>query len=445
MPYFRVIIIGAGLVGLTAAHILYQAGIDFVVLEKHETIVPTVGSVMTIWPQTSRVFQQLGRDEVLSPHLESLQSSMVISAEDAQQLDDANLPGSMEKNHGWGLRILLRTQFVGELYNSLPSTAKSRIYLGRQVEGVSMDETSVRVTCKDGVTEEGSLLIGADEIRSQTRLLMEALRQHKAPHDLDQRYQRPYMSTYRVLVSQIERLPGASMNVKCDSVHYGVTTQFLHSRKVSCFAIYEKLKVPSSERCRYTEADKLQMRQRWKHLMVMPGYSVGDLREANPGNVGLYDCEEGLVSKWYHKRIVLVGDAVRKLDPHTGMGYNEGVTDLVVLINGIRHMLHANQSNGSGIVGLEEILSEYERLRLSKMAMVMKVSRTFARMAGWLSWKDMVMAKYVQPYLGLSQLCVTHILGPMISKSPVVDWIQEPQLPPSAIEWTYRPLSHRDD
>ncbi|KXJ85146.1 putative monooxygenase [Microdochium bolleyi] len=439
MPYFRVIIVGAGLVGLTAAHILYKAGIDFVVLEKHKTIIPTVGSVMTIWPQTSRVFQQLGLNEVLSPHLDSLQSSLVISAKDAQQLDDANLPGLIEQNHGWGLRILLRTQFVKELYNSLPPTAKSRIHLGREVEGVSMDEISVRVTCKDGSTEEGSIIIGADGVRSQTRLLMEALRQHKEPHDLDQRYQRPFMSTYRVLVSQIEQLPGASTNVKCDSVHYGVTTQFLQSRKVSCFAIYEKLQAPSSERRRYTEADKLQIRQRWKHLMVMPGYSVGDLHDANPANVGLYDCEEGLVSKWYHKRIVLVGDAVRKLDPHTGMGYNEGVTDLVVLINGIRHMLHANHSNRSRTVGLEEILSEYERLRLGKMAMVMQVARTFARMAGWLSWKDMVMAKYVQPYLGLSKLCVTHILGPMISKSPVLDWIQEPQLPQSAIEWKYRP------
>src|SRR5690242_2486180 len=98
-PFFRVIVIGAGLVGLTAAHILHQAGIDFVVLEKHETIVPTVGSVITIWPQTSRVFKQLGLDEILSPHLESLQSSIVISAVDAQQLDDANLPDLIQKKY----------------------------------------------------------------------------------------------------------------------------------------------------------------------------------------------------------------------------------------------------------------------------------------------------------------------------------------------------------
>lgn len=67
---FRVIVVGGGPVGLTAAHILSQAGIDFVVLEKHHTVSPELGNATGLWPQTIRVLDQLG---LLEP-LDSLRS-----------------------------------------------------------------------------------------------------------------------------------------------------------------------------------------------------------------------------------------------------------------------------------------------------------------------------------------------------------------------------------
>ena len=41
---FRVIIIGAGPIGLVASHIFSQAGIDFILLERRKTIVPEHGA-----------------------------------------------------------------------------------------------------------------------------------------------------------------------------------------------------------------------------------------------------------------------------------------------------------------------------------------------------------------------------------------------------------------
>ncbi|KAH7010872.1 uncharacterized protein B0I36DRAFT_257202, partial [Microdochium trichocladiopsis] len=328
--------------------------------------------------------------------------------------------------HGWGLRILLRTQFVEALYNSLPEEAKSKVLLGEQVESVHMDEVGVQVTYQDGHVEEGAILIGADGVRSRTRLCMEALQQHKSPHDLDEKYQNPYRSTYRVLVSEVETLSNAPLHIKCDGVNYGAATQYLHGNKGSCFALYEKLAKPSPRHHRYTEDDKREMLKRWSHLMVMPNYSVRDLKLTGD-NIGLYDCEEGLIPNWYHGRIVLVGDAVRKLDPRTGMGYNEGLIDLVVLINGIRDMFEvlSPRQACSTIASLEKTFHDYEKTRTKNMSMVMRISKTFARVSAWLSWKDMVMARYLQPYLRLTDLCVAFILGPMISASPLLDGTRE--------------------
>lgn len=63
---FRVIIVGGGLVGLTAAHILSKAGIDFVVLEEHDKVTPYLGSLLSITPSVQRVMDQLDLLEALN-------------------------------------------------------------------------------------------------------------------------------------------------------------------------------------------------------------------------------------------------------------------------------------------------------------------------------------------------------------------------------------------
>lgn len=57
---FRVIVVGGGPNGLTAAHMLSKAGIDFVVLEKRDTCMAEVGASLVVGPNTARVYDQLG-------------------------------------------------------------------------------------------------------------------------------------------------------------------------------------------------------------------------------------------------------------------------------------------------------------------------------------------------------------------------------------------------
>lgn len=55
-----VIIIGGGPVGLTAAHALYHAGIDFILLEQRSTIYVDSGASLVLGPGSLRVMHQLG-------------------------------------------------------------------------------------------------------------------------------------------------------------------------------------------------------------------------------------------------------------------------------------------------------------------------------------------------------------------------------------------------
>lgn len=58
-PYFKVIIIGAGVGGLTLAHSLHKADIDYVILDKHP-VAPEWGASITIHTQSARILDQLG-------------------------------------------------------------------------------------------------------------------------------------------------------------------------------------------------------------------------------------------------------------------------------------------------------------------------------------------------------------------------------------------------
>lgn len=63
---FKVIVVGGGPVGLTAAHALYKAGIDFLVLERRPAPVIDAGSNLVLSPVGIRVLSQLGLNHALT-------------------------------------------------------------------------------------------------------------------------------------------------------------------------------------------------------------------------------------------------------------------------------------------------------------------------------------------------------------------------------------------
>ena len=78
---FNVIIVGGGPVGLVAAHMLFKADIDFIVLEKHHTVTPEPGSGIGLWPHTIRILDQLRLWKDLEPIATPLSSKIFLTLE----------------------------------------------------------------------------------------------------------------------------------------------------------------------------------------------------------------------------------------------------------------------------------------------------------------------------------------------------------------------------
>jgi FAD dependent monooxygenase len=56
----KVVIVGGSVAGLTLAHTLASAGIDFVLLEARDNIAPPLGATIILMPNGARVLDQLG-------------------------------------------------------------------------------------------------------------------------------------------------------------------------------------------------------------------------------------------------------------------------------------------------------------------------------------------------------------------------------------------------
>lgn len=67
---------------LTAAHIFSKANIEFVILEQHEDLFPEIGSLLTLWPPTFRVLDQLGLLSAIQPVVDKVNLGVIMSADD---------------------------------------------------------------------------------------------------------------------------------------------------------------------------------------------------------------------------------------------------------------------------------------------------------------------------------------------------------------------------
>lgn len=92
---FKVIVVGGGPVGLTAAHALSRAGIDYVVLEQRQSVELDVGASLVLWPQGLRVLAQLDLFERLQNIGADLRHMVTVNM-DGYKYKDSWVSGAMK-------------------------------------------------------------------------------------------------------------------------------------------------------------------------------------------------------------------------------------------------------------------------------------------------------------------------------------------------------------
>ena len=157
----RILVVGAGVAGISVARGLLRDGHDVTVFEQRPDVTPGGGAV-TIWSNGATVLGQLGVD--IDGAGQQL-STVRVATSMGRPLASLDVTAMVDRL-GAPVRMVPRRVLLERLLEGFPP---ERIWCNSPAVGVVITHNGVRVEFDDGRAAEGDLLIGADGLHSLVR------------------------------------------------------------------------------------------------------------------------------------------------------------------------------------------------------------------------------------------------------------------------------------
>jgi FAD-dependent urate hydroxylase len=343
-----ILIIGAGIGGLSTALALQQAGFAVRVFEQTKQI-REVGAGLTLWANAVRVLLDLGQaDLVQRLALPETTLSGFYTARGKPLL--LFPPQTVEAQFGEPTVVIHRAEFQAALRDQVqPDT----ICLDKHFIGFEQDEAGVTACFADGERIRGSLLIGADGIHSRVR--QQLFPQQSQPHYAG-------YTAWRGIATGVDssimgELWGCGMR-------FGIVP--LTQGRVYWFAT-RNAPENAVENPQGRQKELLELFQGWHP-------SVISLIEATEASTilrnDIYDLQP--LASWSMRRVTLLGDAAHAMTPNMGQGACQALEDAQVLADTLRQSQPDAQA-----------LLSYQQKRLARASMIVTRSRQIGTVAQW--------------------------------------------------------------
>ena len=157
----RILIVGAGVAGISLARGLLRDGHDVTVFERRPHL-QAGGGAVTIWSNGATVLDQLGVD--LAGAGQAL-SAVQVRTSTGSRLATLDMT-AMAQDLGAPVRMIPRRVLLERLLEDFPA---ERIRCNAHAVDLSATDEQVRVDFDDGSSASGDLLIGADGLHSMVR------------------------------------------------------------------------------------------------------------------------------------------------------------------------------------------------------------------------------------------------------------------------------------
>ena len=348
----KVIVVGGGIGGLTAAIALRRAGLEVVVFERAAEL-QEIGAGLLLAANAQKALGKLGLAEAVA-RLGTPASAGEVRSWRGEVL--ASIPArELEHRVGAASAAVHRADLQALLLREL---GEGPLHLDSEVEGFEQDEAGVTVHLAGGSEERADLLVGADGLHSRVR---DRLFGPEEPRYVG------YTTWRAVAKPEREPLPwGTGFESWGRGVRFGCA--HIGKGRVYWFATRnaaEGGKDGPSGSTAGARSSLLQLFGDWHH-------PVSELIEATDEEAirrdDLYD-REPLSVRWGVGRVTLLGDAAHPMTPNLGQGACQAIEDAVVLARRLREV------DGAAREGVAGVLRRYEELRAARTARIVRRSR----------------------------------------------------------------------
>jgi salicylate hydroxylase len=166
-----VIIVGAGIGGLTAALAIARRGFEVAVFDQAQRL-EEVGAGIQLSPNASRILLALGLRDQLQRHVVTPEELRIIDARTARVLARAPLGAAAERRYGAPYWVIHRGDLQAVLVEAVHARPGIGLHLGARVEDFTLTETGVTISARSALGDfehRGAALIGADGLWSNLR------------------------------------------------------------------------------------------------------------------------------------------------------------------------------------------------------------------------------------------------------------------------------------
>jgi salicylate hydroxylase len=310
----RIIVVGAGIGGLTAALMLRRAGLDVEVFEQAAEL-REIGAGVQISPNATHLLHRLGLADALRRVAVRPLTIEIRRWDDGRLLARQPLADLCERNFGAPYYHFHRADLLEVLAAALPNDV---LHLDHRCFGLVQQAEKVEVKFHNDATADADLVVGADGIHSTVRGLILGPESPRFSGHV----------AYRGLVPA-ERLAHLELQVNA-SMWWGPDHHFVHyfvgkdARYVNWVAIGRGEWRIESWTARGEIADALKEFAGW-HPQVGAIISAADVTN----RWALYDRDS--LPRWTVGRVTLLGDAAHAMLPYMAQGAVQSIEDAAVL------------------------------------------------------------------------------------------------------------------
>jgi len=354
----RVLIIGAGPAGLTAAIALARAGIDVRLFERAPEL-GRVGGGLGVQSNALRALQKLGVGERI------IAAGTEMRAQEICDIHGRPLfsfpQGEVADEYGTPTISLMRAEVQLALVDAVPEGV---LKLNAECVAVEQEGDSVSATFADGHTEKGALLVGADGGRSVVRTHV------YGAEDAPPRY-----SGFTSWRGVTDIGPGV-LPPMTSRTFLGAGKQFVMF-PVGEDRIYWGLMKREPEG---STEDPSELRELLLgHLRDFPEVSRRLVAATDPADILKSDvCDRDPEQTWRRGRVIVIGDAAHMTTPFVGQGAGISMEDAVVLAK----ELSLTQGMRDQRM-LDGALDSFQRARMARCAQIVLSSRRRGRVFAW--------------------------------------------------------------